>query len=191
MRFEAIADICCNCPPRGDGRHSPGDNFREAHAALRSALTELRSISLGLQLPELDRLRSHEIAGRAVRDFEEKTGTKVTLTTAGEQTEASWSVKITLYRLIQESLANGYRHGGGCDQRVELANVEGRLILMVSDSGVGFDPHKTSTKEHLGLQGMRERVEILGGSFQLRTAPGRGTVIRVSLPIQLPRTEND
>jgi len=191
MRFEAIADICCNCPSPGDGGHSPRDNFREAHTALRSALTDLRSISLGLQLPEIDRLRSNDIAARAVRDFEEKTGAKVTLTTASAQTEASWSVKITLYRLIQESLANGYRHGGGCDQRVDVAIVDGRLILKVSDSGVGFDPRKTNTKEHLGLEGMRERVEILGGSFQLQTAPGQGTVIRVSLPVQLPRTQDE
>jgi signal transduction histidine kinase len=191
MRFEAIADICSNCPPRGEGQHSPGDNFREARTALQSALTDLRSISLGLQLPEIDRLCSNEIAARAVRDFEEKTGAKVTLTAACDQPETSWSVKITLYRLIQESLANGFRHGGGSDQRVDVSNVDGRLILTVSDKGVGFDPHKTNTKEHLGLQGMRERVEILGGSFQLQTAPGQGTVIRVSLPIQLPRTGNE
>jgi signal transduction histidine kinase len=191
MRFESIADICTNCPSWGGGQHSPGDNFREAHTALRSALTDLRSISLGLQLPEIDRLRSNEIAGRAVRDFEEKTGSKVTLTTASDQTEASWSVKITLYRLIQESLANGFRHGGGCDQRVDVANVDGQLVLTVGDSGAGFDPRKASAKEHLGLQGMRERVEILGGSFQLQTAPGQGTVIRVSLPIQLHRTRNE
>lgn len=191
MRIESLADVGSNGPRRDGGPPSPGDSFREAHTALRSALAELRSISLGLQLPELDRVRSNGIAGRAVRDFEEKTGTKVTLTTAGEQTEASWPVKITLYRLIQESLANGYRHGGGCDQRVDLANVDGRLLLTVSDSGAGFDPCKPNTKEHLGLEGMRERVEILGGEFLLQTAPGQGTVIRVSLPIQLPRTEDE
>ena len=191
MRFESIAGICSNCPRPGDGLHSPGDHFREAHTALRSALTDLRSISLGLQLPEIDRLRSNEVAARAVRDFEEKTGAKVTLSTANERTEASWSVKITLYRLIQESLANGFRHGGGRDQRVDVAYVEGRLKLTVSDRGVGFDPRKTNTKEHLGLEGMRERAEILGGSFQLQSAPGQGTVIKVSLPIQLPGTGNE
>jgi signal transduction histidine kinase len=191
MRFETIADICGDCPPRGDGQHSAGDNFREARTALPSALTDLRSISLGLQLPEIDRLRSDEIAARAVRDFEEKTGAKVTLTTARDQTETSWSVKITLYRLIQEALSNGFRHGGGCDLRVDVGKDDGRLILTVSDSGVGFDPRKATTKEHLGLEGMRERVEILGGSFLLETAPGHGTMIRVSLPIQLPRTGNE
>lgn len=191
MRFESIAYVCGNCPPGADGRNSPGDSFREAHTALRSALAELRSISLGLQLPDLDRLRSDAIAGRAVRDFEEKTGAMVTLTTTSEQSETSTSVKITLYRLIQESLANGYRHGGGCDQRVDLTHADGRLMLTVSDKGVGFDPRQTDAKEHLGLEGMRERVEILGGSFQLQTAPGQGTVIRVSLPVQLPSVEAD
>lgn len=187
MRFEAFAGICSNCPPRGDGQPSPGANFREAHTALQSALTDLRSISLGLQLPEIDFLPSDEIAARAVRDFEEKTGAKVTLTAAIEHTLTSWPVKITLYRLIQESLANGFRHGGASDQRVDVASADAKLILTVSDNGVGFDPYKTNTKEHLGLEGMRERVEILGGSFQLQTAPGQGTVIRVRLPLELPR----
>jgi len=191
MRFDTIADVCGNCPPPGGGQRPPADNLREARTALQSALADLRAISLGLQLPEIDRLSSDEIAGRAVRDFMEKTGAKVTLSAASDQTEASWSVKITLYRLIQESLSNGFRHGGGCDQRVDVAHVDGRLILTVSDRGVGFDPHKTNAKEHLGLQGMRERAEILGGSFQLQTAPGQGTVIRVSLPMQLPGAGNE
>lgn len=191
MRFETIADICSNCPTWGDGQRSPREDIRAIHSALQSALTDLRSISLGLQLPEIDRLPSGEIAGRAVRDFERKTGARVTLTTASDPTEISLPVKITLYRLIQESLANGFRHGGGSDQRVDVSNADGQLTVTVSDNGAGFDPCKVDTEGHVGLEGMRERVEILGGSFQLQTAPEQGTVIRVSLPMHLAGIENE
>ena len=94
-------------------------------------------------------------------------------------------VKITLYRFIQESLANGFRHGGGTEQRVDVSQAGGQLKVTVSDNGAGFDPRTANTKGRVGLAGMRERVEILGGSFQLQTAPGQGTVIHASLPLQL------
>ena len=190
MRFEAIAECCSNCTASAGGQRSAGDEFRAIHTALQSALEDLRSISLGLQLPEIDLLPASEIAGRAVRDFERKTGASVTLATASESAEISVPVKIALYRLIQESLANGFRHGGGRDLRVDVSTAEGRLSVAVSDGGPGFDPRKVEPDGHVGLEGMRERVEILGGSFQLRSAPGQGTAIRVSLPMQLAGIEN-
>lgn len=191
MRFESIADICGNCSTWDRAERSPQKDFRAIHTALQSALTDLRSISLGLQLPEIDTLTSNEIAGRAVRDFERKTGSRVTFTTASDANGLSLPVKITLYRLIQESLANGFRHGGGSDQRVELSNADGQISVTVSDKGEGFDPRKLNAEGHVGLEGMRERVEVLGGSFQLHAAPGQGTTIRVSLPMQVPGIENE
>jgi signal transduction histidine kinase len=184
MRLESMSDICGNCPK--DGRvPSLAEDFRSIHSALKSALDDLRSISSGLQLPEIERLQTGEIAGRAVRDYERKTGAMVRLAAASDLPEASLPVKITLYRLLQESLANGFRHGRGADQRVEVSNADGHLAVSVSDAGPGFDPLKTASEGHLGLAGMRERVELLGGSFQLQSAPGRGTVIRASLPVRV------
>jgi signal transduction histidine kinase len=190
MRFERVAELCSSCPA-GGGQRSAQEEFRAIHTALQSALDDLRSISLGLQLPEIDFLPSGEIAGRAVRDFERKTGASVALATASDRAGISLPVKIALYRLIQESLANGFRHGGGADLRVEVSTADGQLSVAVSDGGAGFDPRELDPEGHVGLEGMRERVEILGGSFQLRSAPGQGTVIRVSLPMQLAGIENE
>lgn len=191
LRFESLANLCRNGPSPA-GRSSPSDDFRAVHSALQSALTDLRSISTGLQLPEIDLLNVGEVAARAVRDYERKTNAKVRLTTAGDCAEdVSLPVRITLYRLLQESLANGFRHGGGTGQRVDVSIAGGQLNVTVSDSGPGFEPDGVSTEGHVGLAGMRERVEILGGSFQLQTGPGQGTVIHVSLPLQVPGMRND
>jgi signal transduction histidine kinase len=87
--------------------------------------------------------------------------------------------------LIQESLANGSRHSGGSEHRVSMAKTDAQLTVSVSDNGAGFDPKTAHGAGRVGLEGMRERVEILGGSFQLKTAPGLGTEVHATLPLQL------
>lgn len=191
MRFETIAQACGSCASWRGPEPSSQAHFDATRTALQSAFTDLRAISLGLQLPEIDQLAASQIAGRAVRDFERKTGATVTFTASVESGEIPLPVKIALYRLIQESLANGLRHGGGSDLRVVVAGADGKLDVTVSDQGGGFDPTQVDSAAHVGLEGMRERVEILGGTFWLQTAPGQGTVVRVSLPMQLEGFADD
>ena len=149
----------------------------------------MRSISANLRLPEIDDLTLVQIATRAVRDYEGKTSIRVALVAADSVTTASLAIKIALYRLLQESLANGYRHAFGVGQRVEIKNEDGRLLVKISDDGPGFDQHAAVKEGRLGLAGMRERVEVLGGSFDLQSRPGLGTVIRVNLPLVVPEME--
>lgn len=189
MRFNTIKCNDGQCQACGSGRGYTGEDCHAVHTALQSALTDLRAISLGLQLPEIEQLQSTEIAERAVRDFERKTNAKIALTATGEPAELPLPVKIALYRLIQESLANGFRHGGSTWQRVAVAKHGCEFMVTVSDNGTGFDQESTATAGRLGLAGMRERVEILGGSFDVQTAPGQGTVIQASLPLQLTGIE--
>ena len=88
------------------------------------------------------------------------------------------TAKITLFRLVQEALTNAYRHAGGAGQRVSLCYDGGRLHVEVADAGPGFGfPATAEWDKHLGLVGMRERVESLGGNFRVESAPGRGTRI--------------
>jgi signal transduction histidine kinase len=188
MQFEAVGETCMVCPGGAHGPFHASEEFKAIRTALQSALADLRAISAGLQLPEIDKLSIGEIAARAIRDYERKTGAAVTLTTANGQAHASLSVKITLYRLLQESLANGFRHASGVGQHVQVLADEG-LRVEVSDRGEGFDPGLSLPDGHLGLAGMRERVEILGGSFDLQSTPGQGTTIRVTLPLVVPGLE--
>jgi signal transduction histidine kinase len=191
MQFESIGDTCIVCPGISHGPLSGTEEFRVIRTSLQSAMADLRAISAGLQLPEIDKLSISEIAARAIRDYERKTGATVTLNAVNGQAPASLSVKITLYRLLQESLMNGFRHANGSAQHVEARVEDGRLTVEVSDLGAGFNPAAIVPEGHLGLIGMRERVEILGGSFDLQSTVGQGTTIRVTLPLVVPGLEQE
>jgi signal transduction histidine kinase len=144
----------------------------------------MRAILRGLHLPEIEQLSLADTARRAVSDHERKTGLAVPLAIGEVPDKAPLSVRIAVFRLLQESLANGFRHGGASHQRVTLDVADSQLVVEVRDEGKGFDPTASIAGEHLGLQGMRERVELLGGRFDVQSAPERGTVVRASLPLR-------
>ena len=190
MRIESLADICGNCEHSLGRNGNVSEDFRTIHVALQSALTDLRAILRGLQLPEIEQLSVAETLQRAADDHQRKTGVAVPLTFSNAPDTAPLPVKITLFRVLQESLANGFRHGGGRAQRVAATASAGHVSVEVADDGNGFDPGALKPDGHFGLDWMRERVELLGGSFEVSSAIGRGTVVRVSLPLwQLERVD--
>lgn len=184
LRMDSLAEICAACDV---SKSRPvGEEFRTVHSALQSALADLRAVSGGLRLPEIDRLSLADTARRAARDYERKAGLHVALDVDDVPDDGPLPVKFTLYRLLQESLANGRRHGGSGDQRVKMRRHDGQLLVEVADGGKGFDARTEVTDGHLGIAGMRQRVEILGGTFSVESAPGEGTRIRASLPLAAP-----
>ena len=91
-------------------------------------------------------------------------------------------VETALYRIVQEALTNVVKHAQAQHVSIVLTRKQGSVLVMIEDDGRGFDPAKPSA-EGLGLQGMRERVELLDGSFQVETAPRTGTTLIVELPV--------
>jgi signal transduction histidine kinase len=174
----------------GGGPPANGD-FDTVYSALQSALAELRYISAGLRLPELEGLSPADTAERAVHDYERKTGHPVTLVLDGLPASAPLPIRITLYRLLQESLANGYRHAGATGQGVDVAAAAGQLAIRITDNGKGFDPRAVTGDAHLGLAAMRERVEILGGIFDVKSEAGRGTTVSARLPLAIPEVDGE
>lgn len=183
MRIDALADVCGNCEHSVGRGGSVSEEFRTIHLALQSALTDLRSILRGLQLPEIEPLTLAETLQRAADDHRRKTGVDVPLTLRNAPDSAALPVRITLFRVLQESLANGFRHGGGRNQRVAVTGAAGEVRVEVADDGPGFDPGALKADGHFGLDWMRERVELLGGNFEVRSAPGQGAVVCASLPL--------
>lgn len=170
------------------GEPVPNDKVREAlsevELLMRSALQEMRTMAAGLSLPQLADLDPSATVVRAVRSHERRTGSKVILEFEELPAEAGMPVKTTVYRLIQEALNNAYLHADGAGQRVSVRVVKQRLVVEVADSGPGFRPQGADTTgEHLGLSGMKERVESLGGEFEVESRIGVGTVIKATVPV--------
>jgi signal transduction histidine kinase len=96
------------------------------------------------------------------------------------------SLKIVIYRVLQEALNNVVKHSGASMATLTMDMKKGRLVLMIQDDGEGFDVQATlSGKGHgkgFGLAGMRERTELSGGSFSIESSPGAGTTIGASWP---------
>jgi signal transduction histidine kinase len=154
--------------------------------AVSHALSEIRGISGGLALPELKRLTLADTIGRAVRGHERRTGSAVNVHLDGLPDQAPLAVKITAYRVVQEALNNAYRHAGGRGQTVRADAHDGQLYLEVCDDGPGFDAETAfEGDEHLGLLGMRERVQSQAGTFDVESGPGRGTRVRACLALRV------
>jgi signal transduction histidine kinase len=91
-------------------------------------------------------------------------------------------LEAAIYRIVQEALTNAAKHGGATKARVEVGEDDSTVHVVVSDDGTGFDP--AAATAGFGLLGMRERVELLGGTLAIESAPGSGTTVRVSVPAQ-------
>lgn len=167
------------------------NGLKQTKAAIESAMKDLRAMSANIELPDIALLSVDAVAQRAVRDFNIKTGVVLHLEVPNQQVQASFRDKIAIYRVLQESLANVYRHAPNAACHVILKTRANSLILEISDKGPGFDPQAAMKKKRLGLVGMRQRIEVLGGSFQLITTLGAGTTILVTLPITDNNLDND
>lgn len=196
----SLALLCCDKSciglDAGNGQgiasHGVARNGVIAHEALQRSLLELRAISSGLGVPDLERLTPGETAQSVVASHEKRTRTKVTLSLTELPEQAPLIAKLTLYRVIQEALNNAYRYAGGQGQTVDIKGSPGTLELQISDAGLGFDAHRPlDSTTHLGIVGMRERVHSIGGSFVLDSTPGRGTHIVAHLPLTMEEELGD
>ena len=180
MRFDEFAVNSLGCSTSQE--HAAKD-LQSIKSALQSSLRDVRKISSGLVIPGMDELSLAETALRAVRDFERLSGQTVQTEIDETLDKAQLSVKITVYRLIQESLTNCRRHAPGGDTLVQVQKIDSAVLVTITDNGAGFDPQSAAVSGRLGLAFMRERVRLLGGIFEIDSSPGRGTCIRARLSL--------
>src|SRR5262249_55070931 len=115
----------------------------------------------------------------------------------GHLGEVSGDAATAFFRVAQEALTNIVRHARAHRVWIELKRGDTELQLSIRDDGAGFDCAATleqrARRGQLGLVGMKERMEVLGGRLEIDSAPGRGTTIRAALPlagaVQEPATE--
>ncbi|PZM16402.1 sensor histidine kinase [Rhizobium tubonense] len=148
-------------------------------STLDDAMREIRDICRGLVLPQIETLSLSELLDRVVLSHQQRTGTTVSLTNLTHPPTLTQTAKICVYRFVQEALNNAFRHGGGVEQSVHAIARGPKLTIEVRDRGDGFDLQSLPTTS-LGLAGLKERVESLGGEFEITTSP-EGTTVRMSL----------
>jgi len=134
----------------------------------------------------LDDLGLAEAANWLVGDFASRSGVRceIRMTGDGALEGVDKAVATAVYRALQESLTNIARHAGARQAWVSVGADNGEIFFEVEDDGRGIEPADLAKARSLGLKGMRERVDYLGGSIEVARAPRGGTRVRVRLPAQ-------
>lgn len=160
----------------------------EIRRAIDTALAEIRTLSRGLVIPDIDKLDLDEILRRAVAGSRGIGQGMVAIDCdLGAAPRLDYSAKLCIYRFLQETLSNAARYAPDARCRVTCRRTGGSLCVQVADDGPGFVPEtdvRVREDGGQGLIGLRDRAESLGGRLDIDAAPGRGAVITLHLPIE-------
>ena len=173
----------------GEDAGVPADvaaSLDDARARSLEAAARLRNLARDLRPPALDQLGLVPALVGFLAETEDDSGVPVELEVSGETRRARPDVELGAFRIVQEAVRNAVGHARAREIRVSVAFDSDLLRLRVLDDGEGFDmDDEGHSTNHFGLVGMSERAGLLGGSLQVRSAPGRGTDVTSSLPYDL------
>ncbi|HEU5424553.1 MAG TPA: sensor histidine kinase, partial [Nitrolancea sp.] len=155
-----------------------------ALALTRSNLEEARRSVKDLRAAQLEGRSLLEGIGLLLAEQEADGAFRVELKAPLSLPPLEPPVETALYRVIQEALTNCRKHAQCQRVTVRLALDGERLLVTITDDGLGFDPERASAEPNrFGLASMRERIERVGGELWLESAPGRGTTVRAAVPL--------
>jgi two-component system, NarL family, sensor histidine kinase UhpB len=161
--------------------------LEEVRRELAETADGLRRYAQGLRPPALDELGLGPAIESHVRHVAESAVMPVEVRTEGVRRLESPEAELALYRIVQEAITNALRHSRARRIRVAVEQTNGVVVATVADDGLGFDADailRAPTGEHgLGLFGMRERAEYVGGRVEIRSGPGQGTMVRAAVPV--------
>ena len=163
--------------------------FDECLDLLRDAMAEARRLISGLRPPILDEAGVVDALDYLISEQRHRAAvrkSRLSIPRNSVVLPRRWKTRSSAF--VQECLTNACRYSQTEKVRIELGRTADRVQVEVRDWGIGFDPTNVGFG-HYGLQGIRERAQVLGGSAVIDAAPGKGTTIRVDLPL-LPLVEN-
>jgi signal transduction histidine kinase len=167
-------------------KHLPDDSpvradLRETAEIAQTMLTQVRSLSQTLHPAVLEQAGLEGTIDWYLSTVERQLGIPVSYERDGALVSVDGETGIHVYRVLQEALSNVARHSGATQAWVRLRSKGHALQMDVEDNGNGFDP--AAPPRGLGIIGMRERAELLGGTLEFLRPPGRGTLVRLTVPI--------
>jgi len=167
-----------------DGRAT--EAIREARSVAQHALSGVRDLSQLLRPSMLDDFGLPDTLRWYLRKFSDRTGVRTELVDDHLSERLPIDVEVCVYRVVQEALTNVSRHAQASACRVFVQRVASSLIVTVEDDGIGWQIPMSDRKiprDGLGLVGIRERVEDLGGRFRIEGKSGKGTRLTIELPL--------
>lgn len=145
-------------------------------------LEDLHRLAMDLRPASLDYLGLVAALRQYVEAISDKHGLTVQFETLGFNERLPLDIETALYRIVQEAMTNVIRHSGATRADVILEKRHDKLIIIVEDNGVGFDPSTLVNGKRLGIVGMQERAEMLGGDFTVERSARSGTTVLVEVP---------
>ena len=143
----------------------------------------LHRLAINLRPANLDHLGLVTALQQFIQEFNRQYNIHVEFETVGMQdTRLPLEIETALFRIVQEALTNVVLHAQARCVDVLLSLKDKCVSVIVEDDGVGFVPTSTVTNEQLGLFGMRERIEMLGGALTIESSPGKGTTVKAEAP---------
>jgi signal transduction histidine kinase len=169
-----------------DYREQAHGRFDDLSGRLVELDRQLREIAHSLETKSVLSRPLGEILHREVDNFSERTGISTELEIRGDPDSLSSAQRITVFRAIQETLANVREHAGATTVSVRVRARRSAIELQVVDNGMGFEVEralaKAAQRGRLGLVGIGERVRMVGGTFELESQPGGPTSLKITLP---------
>jgi two-component system sensor histidine kinase DegS len=151
----------------------------------RGSLDSVRAMIYDLRPPELTELGLAEAMRNYASEWELRCGIKVASQLDLKDTGLSPMDELAVYRVMQEALQNVHKHAHASAVGIAWSRANDSWVLHVTDDGMGFDLVKAARhKKSVGLLSMRERAELIGGSLQIQSTPGKGTAVTLLLPTE-------
>ncbi|MFT3682809.1 MAG: PAS domain S-box protein [Ferruginibacter sp.] len=158
------------------------EKFTNALELIEDTVKLVRKISTKLRPSMLDDLGLIAAIEWQSNEFEKRSGIKTEFVNLTGNLPIPGTVATGLFRIFQESLTNVARHAEASKIIASLERKDGNLVLTIADNGKGFVLNEIGSKKTLGLFGMKERSMVMGGQYEIKTAPGEGTTVCITVP---------
>lgn len=156
--------------------------FEQISKLIDNTITTTRKIMTGLRPEVLELLGFKESAQLYILEFTERYQIDCTFESTATDINIDSQQSIALFRILQEALTNIAKHAKATEVEVSLTITDNKLIMKISDNGIGFDKHKKMRSDSYGLIGMKERVYLLDGKLSITGQPGQGTILLIEMP---------
>jgi len=164
-----------------ENREKADEQFSEIQESVTDALAEVRTIAYNLRPLHIERLGLSSTIEEMCEDVEAASEISVNCDIENIDGIFSKENEINIYRVIQECLNNIVKHSEAKRASVAIFREDQNVVLNIKDDGKGFDTAKVSEKKGLGLNGISERVKILGGNYSIESEIGKGTTVSIEI----------